>query len=99
MPRKAARFVENSFERTESVTRLLDGLGWESLETRRLRTRPRLHERFRTGLFQSEVENIILTPHDVSRFYKTDEIREIPCRTDRYKNAYFPRTINDHNKQ
>jgi hypothetical protein len=31
--RKAASFVKNCYERTESDTRLLDGLGWEPLAT------------------------------------------------------------------
>jgi hypothetical protein len=97
--RKAARFVKNCYERTESVTRLLDELGWESLGTRRLHARLRLLDRFRTGLFHDEVESIILTPHYVSRHDKGDKIREIHCRTERYKNSFFPRTINDHNKQ
>jgi hypothetical protein len=81
-------FVKKYYEQTESVTRLLDGLGWESLETRRLHARLRLLERFRTGFFQGEVDNIIFSSHYVSRFDKSDNIREIYCRTDRYKNSF-----------
>jgi hypothetical protein len=58
-----------------------------------------LLERFRTGLFQGEVENMILTPHYVFRFDKSDNIREMLCRTNGYKNSFFPRAINDHNKR
>jgi hypothetical protein len=56
--RKDALFVKNCNERTENVTRLLDGLGLEPLETRRLHAGLRLLERFRTGLFQGEGDNI-----------------------------------------
>jgi hypothetical protein len=69
------------------------------LSTRRLHARLILLERFRTDLFHDEVESIMLTPHYVSRHDKGDKIREIHYRTERYKNSFFPRTINDHNKQ
>jgi hypothetical protein len=74
--KKNTKFVKNCYERTENITRLLDELGWEWLGTRRLHARLRLLERLRIGLFQGEVDNIILMPHYVSRFDKSDKIRD-----------------------
>jgi hypothetical protein len=52
----------------------LDGLGFESLETRRLHASPRLVKRFTTGLFLGKIDSIILTPQYVSRFDKSDNL-------------------------
>jgi hypothetical protein len=57
--RKAARFVKNRYERTQSATQLLLELGWEPLETRRLHARLRPLEKFRSDLSQSDGVDII----------------------------------------
>jgi hypothetical protein len=96
--RKAARFVKNCYGRTDSVTQMLNELGWEPLETRRLRARLRLLEQLRMDIFKSDTENLILEPHYISRTDRSDKLREMFCRTDRYGNSFFPRTIRDFNK-
>jgi hypothetical protein len=63
MKRKTRRMDKNSEEQIEKSTLHLDGLGCESLETRRLHARLRLLERFRTGWFQCEVDSIIPELH------------------------------------
>ena len=80
--RKAARFVKNYYGRTDSVTQMLNELGWEPVETRRLRARLRLLEQLRIAIFKSETENIILETHDIFRSDRSDKLREIFFRTD-----------------
>jgi hypothetical protein len=96
--RKAASFVKNHYERTQSATKLILELGWGPLETRRQHARLRLLEKFRSDFFQSDTGEIILALHYIVRCDKSDKIREIHCRTDRYMNSFFPRSISDHNK-
>jgi hypothetical protein len=96
--RKAACFVKNHYERTQSAPQLILELGWEPSDTRRLHARLRLLEKFRSDLFQSDAAEIILAPHYLSRCDKGDKIGEIHCRTDRYMTSFFPPTISDHNK-
>jgi hypothetical protein len=48
--------------------------------------------------FRGDTENIILTPHYISRSEISDKIREIRCRTDIFKYSFFSRTIGEHNK-
>ena len=64
--RKAVRFVKNCYGRTDSVTQMLNELGWEPLETRRLRARFRLLELLRIDICQSNKETIILEPHYIT---------------------------------
>jgi hypothetical protein len=96
--RKAARFVKNCYGRTESVSKLLEELKWEPLRARRLRARHSLLKKLGTETFRGDTENIILTPHYISRSERSDKIREIRCRTDTFKYSFFPRTISEHNK-
>jgi hypothetical protein len=75
--------VKNRYERTQSVIQLIQGLGWETLETRRLHAR--LLEKFRSNLFLSSTAEIILTQHYISRSNKWSKIWEIhwPCPSQR----------------
>jgi hypothetical protein len=96
--RKAERFVKNCHDRTESVSNLLEELKLEPLRTRRLCLRHSLLKKRRTKTYRGDTENIILTPHCVSRSERSDKIREIRCRTDTSKYSFFPRTISEQNK-
>ena len=60
--RKAARIIKNCYGRTDSVTQMLSVLGWEPLETRRLRARLRSLEQLRMDILKSDTENIISEP-------------------------------------
>jgi hypothetical protein len=57
-----------------------------------------LLKKLKTETFRGNTENIMLTPHYISRSERSDKIRVIRCITDAFKNSFFPRTISEHSK-
>ena len=97
--RKGARFVKRRYDREISVSGLMKELEWEPLEKRRERCRHNLFHKLRTNSFTVEMSDITKSPNYVSHRDHQDKIREIDCRTDRYKESFFPRTIREHNRK
>jgi hypothetical protein len=64
---KAARLVKNRYERTQSVTQLIEGLGWEPLETRSLPARLVMREKFRSDFMKETLRALYI--------YRPDKIR------------------------
>jgi hypothetical protein len=95
--RRSARYVKGRYDNFVSVTDLLQQLGWEKLSDRRLKFRLNLLCKFQTGLFSDEVDNILRDPTYYGRSDHENKIRELDCKTDRFKMSFFPRTIRDHN--
>ena len=56
--RRSARFVHNNFNRTASVTLMLNRLNWPTVELRR--NQAKLH------MFYKIINNLISVPHDQS---------------------------------
>ena len=84
--------------RTDSLAQMLIELCWDPLETQRLRARLKLLKQLRMDIFKRDTENKILELHLISRSDRSDRLREMFCRKDRYGNSFFPRIIKDFNK-
>ncbi|KAK6167049.1 hypothetical protein SNE40_021157 [Patella caerulea] len=96
--RRAARFATSNYsDRTPgSVTSILQDLQWESLETRRVRSRLAMFYKITHGLIDIPPLDY-LTPGD-GRTRGTNKYRQPPTHRDVYKYSFFPRTITDWNR-
>ena len=97
MQRKDARSVKRRYDREISVSGLMEELEWEPLERRRERSRHNLFHKLRTNSFTAEMSDITKSPNYANHRDHQDKIREIDCRTDRYKESFFPRNIRELN--
>jgi hypothetical protein len=95
--RRSARYVKGRYDNLASVTSLLQNLGWQSLMDRRSNFRISLLDKFQSNIFSDDVKDILRHPTYYARFDHKDKIREIDCRTDRFKMSFFPRTIRESN--
>ena len=89
--RRAARYVQNNYHNTSSVTSMIDTLGWPTLAERRLKTRLIMLYKITHALIA--IPNNILIPTD-SRTRKSHNqtFRHI-TQKDTYKWSFFPHTI------
>ena len=89
--RRAVRFVCNNFNRTASVTAMLNHLNWPTLERRR--NQAKLH------MFYKIINNIISISHDhliqSSTTTRDHSMRciQLAARTNTYLYSFFPSTI------
>ena len=90
--RRAARYVQNNYHNTSSVTSMIDTLGWPTLAERRLKTRLIMLYKITHALIA--IPNNILIPTD-SRTRKSHNqtFRHITTQKDTYKCSFFPHTI------
>ena len=92
--RKAARFVLHRYQKTESVTALLEELGWSTLQERRKNLRLTL-------LFKILNDHVAVPPDELNiirynsrtRSANSMKLRQITTSTDQYKHSFVPRTI------
>ena len=90
---RAARFVTGNYSRNNSVTVTKNGLGWETLLSRRKDFRLRFLLAIFNDMTGIDKSNYIELPNYISnRVDHTRKIREISCRTDYKKFSFFPRT-------
>ena len=91
--RQSARYVCNVYERTESVSALLDQLNWDSLATRRTK----IQLTFLYKIIHNHVDippDPYLTPgHTRTRSNHKYKFRQISASKDYFKFSFFPRTI------
>ena len=95
--RRAARFVCGRYDRFDSVSSMIEELGWESLSHRRKNFRLRLLSRFCHDSSFTEVEEVLLEPNYLNRWDHRFKIREIHSYSNSYYWSFFPRTIRDWN--
>ncbi len=94
--RRAARYVLNQYSRTESVTAMIDKLGWELLEQRRMNIRLTMFYKIENSLVAVPLPPSISRPIRTNPGYPHRYI--IPkSRTDSYKFSFFPHTISQWN--
>ena len=92
--RRAARFVTNKYKRTQSVTELLDSLGWRTLQDRREEQRITLMFKIYTGAVAVPVESVNLESVTTSTRRKNSaNFKIIRATTNEYKHSAIPRTI------
>ena len=62
--RRAARWVKNNYSPYDSVSNMLDGLGWRSLENRRIDSRLVMFYRIIQATWQYKYQHILRNPSD-----------------------------------
>jgi hypothetical protein len=94
--RKAARFVKGNYQRTASVTQMLQELNWPSLQDRRTVARLTMLHKINAGdtpLTVPRKFTPVNTNRPVTRSHRPDQFINYPARTESYKNSFYPRTI------
>ena len=95
---RAARFVFNKYmtsseDGSHSVTKMLESLGWKSLEQRRTEARLVLMYKIVYGLVLIPIESYLVPHHRHSRHYH-DLAYQIPHSNNNYHQfSFFPRTV------
>jgi hypothetical protein len=96
--RKAARFVLGRYGRYDSVTSMIQGLGWNSLELRRKVARlSGLYRVYTSQEGWEEFTEILLPPVYYGRHDHAFKIREVPCKTDIKLHSFLPKSVRDWN--
>ena len=92
LQRKAARFVCNDFTRLSSITRMLEHLGWDTLEQRRNQLTLLMLYKIINQLVEVPHHHI-LTKASASTRSSTSKYIHLYSRIDSYKFLFFPRAI------
>ncbi len=95
--RRAARIVKRDYRRTTSVTGLLDELGWRTLAERRRFSRLSLFYRALHGQAGLEVARLRMSRGATRASSGGDHFLQLSCRTEVYRNSFYPRTLCDWN--
>jgi hypothetical protein len=96
--RRAARFVCNRYHNTSSVSRMLDILGWQSLEERRKHARLSMLYKIDNGKVHCPGIKSKLAPLPPrQRRGHSKQFRLITCRTQYRSASFLPRTVRDWN--
>ena len=96
--RRAARFVKGKYRRTESVTLLLDSLGWPSLARRRSDARLILFYKVINNLAAVPYEHLLEDAYKGTRRKHSHKFRQIRYQTSQYGQSFFPKTISAWNQ-
>lgn len=95
---RAARFVANNYEFCSSITDLKKQLEWKSLVSRRKYLRMKLFRGIYLGQTGIVKDHYLHNPDYLSsRVDHPLKIKNIRCRTEMFKNSYFPKSISDWN--
>ena len=89
--RRAARFVTRRYDRTDSVTDMLNVLSWETLEQRRMKARVVMGYRIVHRLVMIPDNQLI--PSTVGTRGHDRKYQQLPARTNYYKHTFFPSMI------
>ena len=88
----AARFVMNNYNRTASVTEMLNSLQWHTLEKRRNNFRASLMYKIINYMVDINVHQQFRPSNTTTRGHH-QRILQMPTRVDAYMNSFFPFTI------
>jgi len=91
--RRAARFVNQNYHNTSSVTDMITQLGWESLEQRRHRARLVFMYKIVHGVVAIPADQYLLPVRRALRGQHQFSFIRPLATTDYYKYSYFPHTI------
>ena len=95
--RRAARFVTNRWDRTDSVTDMISVLGWETLEQRRRDMRLVLMYKIANGLVAVPASPHLRPITRSSRLCHSAGYLVPSSTSDYHKFSFFPRTIREWN--
>ena len=96
--RRAARFVKSRYKRTDSVTAMLDELGWPILSKRRKDARLILFYKIINNLAQVPHEHILTKAYEGTRKKNNYKFRHIAVNTSQYRQSFFPKTVGPWNQ-
>ena len=91
--RRAARYVTNRHRNRSSVSDMLHGLNWRSLQDRRKDARLCMLYKVDRRLVAIKKDRMLISPKRKTR----NRFQTIDCKTDRRKMSFFPRTVRDWN--
>ena len=95
--RRAARFFKTRYRRTDSVTAMLDELGWPILSKRRKDARLILFYKIINNLAQVPHEHILTKVYEGTR-KKNNKFRHIVVNTSQYRQSFSPKTVGPWNQ-
>ena len=96
--RRAARYVNNNYDSTASVTDMLESLKWRSLANRRADARLSLFYKITHNLVDVPSENFLTPVTRSSRLHHNFAFQVPQSNTDYHLNSFFPQTIRTWNK-
>ena len=96
--RRAARIVKSRYKRTDSVTAMLDELGWPILSKRRKDARLILFYKIINNLAQVPHEHILTKAYEGTRKKNNHKFRHIAVSTSQYRQSFFPKTVGPWNQ-
>ena len=91
--RQAARFVTNNYDRTASVTEMLQDLQWDSLATRRMTHQCAMFYKIRLGLVNIPFPSCVIPSNRLGRVTNTCCYQNIQARVNSFKYSFFVRVI------
>lgn len=91
--RRAARWATRDYQRTSSVTQMIQDLNWRTLEQRCIDSRLILMYKITYDLVAIPAVDYLISNTRQSRHNHQLAYRQIPTLKDYYKYTYFPRTI------
>ena len=91
--RRGAIFVCNNYRRDSSVTGMLESLGWDSLESRRCKSRINMMGKIVGSRVAINSEDYLISGNTRTRSANSAKFRTIGAKSNVYKNSFFPRTI------
>ena len=91
--RQSVRYVCNQYERTTSVTALLNDLSWDTLASRRTKTQLTLLYKILHNHVDIPPDHYLIPGHTRTRSNHKYKFRQIPTSKDYFKYSFFPRTI------
>ena len=96
--RRAARYATNRYHNTSSVTSMIEHLGWESLESRRIKAQLTLFFKVTNDLVDIPASKYLTPYKAATRATHSTRFRLPSISTNYYKFSFFPRTIPVWNK-
>ena len=91
--RRGARYVCNKYGREDSVSGMLEELGWESLESRRTKTQLTFMYKIINNLVDITPQPYLEPGNARTRSNHNLKFRQIQTKRDTFKFSFFPRTI------
>ena len=96
--RRAARYVTNRYHNTSSVSSMIEKLGWESLESRRVKARLTLMYKISYDLVDIPASQYLIPAESRTRAAHSRKYRQLTTLTSAYKDSFFPQTISTWNR-
>ena len=91
--RRAARWVKNNYSPYESVSNMLDNLGWRSLENRRIDSRLVMFYKIIYCHVAIQIPTYFEKPHRYTRHMHPLSYRQIHTSAAYYQQSFYPATI------